>query len=615
MIWGLEGEDSAATRGRSESLSQPQSHSTPNRSQRPTMLNQANLPPRLQKSPGNVESADSKDFSNRRVRPHAPYVSREHKPHASKNQRQDAIDSLLHGQDPIDLGHILRLQSENLGYDRNYDFIGDRTLNSSMSDLRISHLGDEPEVDWRSVLLGQSKPRNLGLSPGSIHKNSHAVSGTRDSTMSTSGLPVASATRSPIILDSLAGHLPFASHDNTPRRMSALEIAHKFRQQQLQHHLPTPPSSSSPLWSSDFSPYQESLWSPELIAASALPRMSSAGLAQQTALGYNGPEIRKTISDKVTTASAGNIGRRPQFLSPNHKSQAQDLSNILQGSPVFSAAGYTADASLMRSLAEYFQIHDSRLPDIHVQAALEHALPAVPRPPPNTPYATNGLSVRDTNSRRGVHVPSPLTATPPSPTSPKPRLRSFSHQQTRSIPLTRLIQRRLSSVPEEDIEQRLSPSPANSPARARSYSSGGVANASAHAASPPYLYTPPSPLDQGPTTRRASHEALLEHTHAVEHYPGPDWMQSDRGSMSAQATVRLPGVNVHRAQAGSALGNVSGRDDPGRRKEGGARGQEGGRGRGARRGGRGKKGRGGSSAPASAMNGPQRVDGGMMVKS
>jgi hypothetical protein len=76
--------------------------------------------------------------------------------------------------------------------------------------------------------------------------------------------------------------------------------------------------------------------------------------------------------------------------------------------------------------------------------------PAQPGPPPNTPLppipAASAYDAKHRASRSFL-----AAATLPSPTSPEARTRSLTFQQPRSVPLARLIQRRLSSVPEEDL--------------------------------------------------------------------------------------------------------------------------------------------------------------------
>ncbi|KAF7306083.1 hypothetical protein HMN09_00763400 [Mycena chlorophos] len=201
-------------------------------------------------------------------------------------------------------------------------------------------------------------------------------------------------------------------------RLSAMELAQQYRaDKRPQDLLPTPPSSSSPQWTPQqhyvdpFPPLDLSTLVPP---PPQLQTQSNFDLSQ---------ELRKFVFERI---------------------QNRDVSD---------------DARLLAPRISQFP-----------KSASVDASPSQPGPPPNSPlpplpsYATRG------RSHFGIE--------PPSPTSPEfiapPTLRQSStaasnsnKHQPRSVPFARLLQRRLSAVPEEETAYEMhSPPPSPPPAQA-----------------------------------------------------------------------------------------------------------------------------------------------------
>lgn len=182
----------------------------------------------------------------------------------------------------------------------------------------------------------------------------------------------------------------------TGPRMSAIDIAHQYRIKQLQNALLTPPNFSELQWSPYFSASSDKMLYHE----------------------YNPPPFER---------------------------------------PVLKARN--SDTELRRFVVEHMNNPDIFIDDPPV-------LPLRPSRPTIHIYSSDAQSSCEMSPPPGTPLNSPLppapsvynpktsrsTSTPP-PTSPEfqRRFRTIS-RQPRSIPLARLIQRRLSVVPEEDIE-------------------------------------------------------------------------------------------------------------------------------------------------------------------
>jgi len=217
---------------------------------------------------------------------------------------------------------------------------------------------------------------------------------------------------------------------NASQRQSALEIAQQYQELRLkqQNALPTPPSSSSPQWSSNFSPYQYLSVSPEIDI------QSTRGLSRhimQAQLPFVDAtrQARKSLYDRQDNNIAahfldgnGFCGPTPPLddrnLSAVTRDVSSDLANYLRGLRTLS--------STLAQQPRYSSTTSPHLPQ-HVAAA---------RRPVSTGHTVVSMA-------------------PSSPESPGSRSRSVSYQQPRSIPLARLMQRQLSSVPEEDLSGRV----------------------------------------------------------------------------------------------------------------------------------------------------------------
>ncbi|KAH7913667.1 hypothetical protein BJ138DRAFT_569059 [Hygrophoropsis aurantiaca] len=248
---------------------------------------------------------------------------------------------------------------------------------------------------------------------------------------------------------------------NTPRQ-SAMAIAKQYRthlQQQLRQKqqqmlgLPTPPNSSSPQWSSNFSPYQGTSFSPDmdLLQNSGFANNGRyISLHNQHSSSDSSHHFRRLVHERITNSAT--------TAQVNSHHSNGPLDHVDQTLNALSAHSPRSDIS--SQLARYL----FHLNALSSQNSL--VLPISPGPPPSVPLPpvpsnTNGIP-RGSIGGRPPSYRGTMTAAPPSPESPDARLRSTSHQQLRSVPLARLMQNRLSSVPEEDPSTNLQSSPSSS---------------------------------------------------------------------------------------------------------------------------------------------------------
>ncbi|KAJ6499090.1 hypothetical protein C8R45DRAFT_1126242 [Mycena sanguinolenta] len=224
---------------------------------------------------------------------------------------------------------------------------------------------------------------------------------------------------------------------NPPQRLPAIEIAQQYRasQHRPQSSLPTPPGSSSPQWT-PFMPHYADPFPPLDIHSLPLVKPQLDFIQQsfiQEPQEYPldpSQELRKFVYDQMR-----NLDR--------------DYSSI-----DFSDAG---------------RIHQTPPLTPHVPSSPHYRNPPInmspshPGPPPNSPLPPIP-SARTTRARNF------LAAAPLSPISPDPRMQSRNlARQPRSVPFARMLQRRLSSVPEEESGQYMEPcSPPPSPPKAAS---------------------------------------------------------------------------------------------------------------------------------------------------
>ncbi|KZP17995.1 hypothetical protein FIBSPDRAFT_1046539 [Athelia psychrophila] len=258
-------------------------------------------------------------------------------------------------------------------------------LGTNLSARRSFVKDDEIALDWEMALIQQQRLKQSLIEERSIlttqaprHLNRSAT------TFVPSNLtPPLSYPR---IFVEPRGVRPYQGQKLTPASVA-------------KHSLPTPPSSASPQWSASFSPYQSSLYSPEMARESfKFPIHTSQQM--RPALSDSSTDLRKFVYDRIGTR---NSDHTPPSMSLNHR----------------------AIPSQMRP----------EHPRITVSVA------PYPGPPPTSPLPPTPDAVFH-------HGPAAFDMTPP--LSPEIRSRSISYQQPRSIPLSRLIQRRLASVPEEE---------------------------------------------------------------------------------------------------------------------------------------------------------------------
>lgn len=226
-------------------------------------------------------------------------------------------------------------------------------------------------------------------------------------------------------------------------RQSPIEAAQQYRQQQLyrqalqkqklqvQNFLPTPPNSSSPQWSSHFSPYMTycSTFSPELVGSTehlvpvASQKYRSGSNASQYLPHVYDRHERDNVNDFDTNTNI--LSAKPPQIVPN----------------VNSAASLRQSSSPSSTLAKYIKQLQALSPIAHFSPLQSVSTPNAPLAPlPSTDEST-------ANPFRSVYR-SPVVPTPLSPESPQTLSRG-SLYNARSMPPTRPMQRRLSSVPEE----------------------------------------------------------------------------------------------------------------------------------------------------------------------
>ncbi|KAH9957961.1 hypothetical protein BC827DRAFT_1269940 [Russula dissimulans] len=242
------------------------------------------------------------------------------------------------------------------------------------------------------------------------------------------------------------------THHSSSRRMTAMELAHQYQQHQLlkmqqqQSLLPTPPNSSSPLWSSEFSPYNHHSVSPASLRHQVV---------QEQLRDPEAPD-RHLVRDRLNR----NIMHNPDVSPLAPAAQINPASRL-------NYPAYDLDSVTSGTLTNILTTQDLQ----HLPLSSEVLLP-VTRAPQTLP---------EYFGRDARRYAAPHHDTLSSPTFPEELQYSQRHPQPqipRSIPLVRLMQRRLSSVPEEDSSPTIhgrSPSPPQ---------------AIRHGASRPYFYPP-----------------------------------------------------------------------------------------------------------------------------
>ena len=257
-------------------------------------------------------------------------------------------------------------------------------------------------------------------------------------TSSRSGLPAMRVSSHPAVGSALPQILiePRSPeiHQAPSRRMTAMELAHQYQQHQLlkmqqQNLLPTPPNSSSPLWSSEFSPYNHHSVSPASLRHQAVQEQLRDSEAPD--------QLRQLVRERL----GRNIVHDPDISPLAPAAQINPASRL-------DYPGYEIDP---QALANFLATQDIQ----HLPPLSSDVLLPVTRAPQTLP----GYLGHDARRYAAPHHDTLL-----SPSSPEFRY-TRGHPQPqipRSIPLARLMQRRLSSVPEEDSSPTIhgrSPSP------------------------------------------------------------------------------------------------------------------------------------------------------------
>jgi hypothetical protein len=169
--------------------------------------------------------------------------------------RTNVVFSRSPYNETIVLENLVERGTTNVGHqDHDYDAIGDltRTLGHNLR-LRESDI----ELHSSSNLDRNILPRAYGP------RNSLPSSRPNLPAMRVLSRPAVGSALPQILIEPRSPEI----HQGPSRRMTAMELAHQYQQHQLlkmqqQSLLPTPPNSSSPLWSSEFSPYDHHSVSP-----------------------------------------------------------------------------------------------------------------------------------------------------------------------------------------------------------------------------------------------------------------------------------------------------------------------------------------------------------------
>ena len=227
-------------------------------------------------------------------------------------------------------------------------------------------------------------------------------------------------------------------HQTSSRRMTAMELAHQYQQHQLlkmqqQNLLPTPPNSSSPLWSSEFSPYNHH---------SVSPVSFRHHVSQEQFRDSEAPDqLRQLVRER--------LGRN--FVHDPDVSPLAPAAHINSASRL-EYPNYELDPVSSQALTNLLATQDMQhLPHLSSELLLPIA---------RAPQTEHGYIGHDARQYAAPHHDTLLP-----PTSPEELRYTRGHPQPqipRSIPLARLMQRRLSSVPEEDSSPTIhgrSPSP------------------------------------------------------------------------------------------------------------------------------------------------------------
>ncbi|OSD06870.1 hypothetical protein PYCCODRAFT_774966 [Trametes coccinea BRFM310] len=592
VIWGLDADDSKNVR---------QNNAVPPRSavkaSAPSVEPHTTHKP-AQTSAGKLPAQPAVKKTNVRAR---SYATPSQEP---KAQPPPPPEFILKHSEPIDLGRLVVPRSEGTIHPG-------LTSRSHPSNWQgpIQHQLPTPELihdlspDLQAMLFAQERLRAQGLS--SADKFGANLAGSLKATPTEPSLSLVESiksSRSPIVLDDLAS--PYGSYSQgLSSQMSAAGMAQKYRQPQLHGFLPTPPSSTSPLWSSNFSPYQGGLLSPELLAAAGLSQLGQNYTSSQAYLSGLDHAYHGLVGSTSGTLADYLAGARRMHL--HGLAPAAQINGNAQRLPPRLAAEYARRRVGPESAVDAHQPLPGSRASRHASSPVRGMAqsPVVPKPPPNTPYTASRTGVAKERHPNEV----PVATGPLSPTSPRETLSQYS----RSIPLNKLMQRRLSIVPEEEYPIAHSGRMASEAIRPRSSASATSDSVAAGL----HLYLSPSGRPNVTSLGPVGETYGTQHGTAViggavdrSRSITTDVKLSSDPARTLGPAGRGKAQAVREAQRRQGSANMNSEDRGGQRYEGG-------RGRGHKRGGRGRKARGGTFSVNNTVHGAERVDGGMMVKS
>lgn len=217
--------------------------------------------------------------------------------------------------------------------------------------------------------------------------------------------------------------------DQVPHRLSALDVAQQYRAKQLlQNSLPTPPSSSSSQWKPVFLPAYVDAESPVVAA----PLEQSARIAQQ--VQSSAPQPKNYASDYTL--------HDPRLFSERYDPSASGIG--IPDVALTATPGSHVPSSTRNNAYDIPQVYEAQ----ELLALMSRLSPS----PGTTPFASLSTSPPRSARSIGSHLSreSNRNDLVLAPLSLDYR-RNLSQQKPRSIPLARLIERRLSSVIEEDL--------------------------------------------------------------------------------------------------------------------------------------------------------------------
>lgn len=424
MIWGLGPDDQPHNQIRAEG---PPSH--PDNAQNPPLYGSSQVPPRLQKK--RIPTQQVPKSSRAQISTHASHA----KPSLARTQRQAHDDKRT----------LLSQGPSYIETHQDIDIVTGLPWNEGQSMPASIGACDNPAndpdvfpVDNNRILEWQLARLRHALRTSLADMESYSTYPGRLEPVIPAAMTPGFPQSHPRIFVEPRPNEPFSP----ATRISPVELAQQYRQQQLyrqalqkqklqvQSILPTPPNSSSPQWSSHFSPYLTycSTFSPELVGSVEHPvsvpsqkYRSSANASQYLRHVYE----HSNTNDIDTSANIPSV-KTPQ-IAPNFH----------------SASSLRQTSSSSSTLAKYIK-------QLQALSPIAHFSPLQPLPPSNVPLAPLSSTDESPVGPFQSVYHSPAVPTPPSPESPQSLSQGSSYHNSRSMASTRPVQRRLPSVPEED---------------------------------------------------------------------------------------------------------------------------------------------------------------------